>query len=210
MNALIIVDLQNDFLPGGALAVSHGDEVIPVANNLQRRFNLLLATQDWHPPNHGSFATNHPGKKPGDRIMLDGIEQILWPVHCVQNTHGADFAPSFDTSRIAHVFHKGIDPRIDSYSTFFDNAHRRRTGLGEYLKERSINDIYLLGLALDYCVKYSALDARYLGFNTHIILDGCRGIGLDPGDLDRAIDEMKRAGAILLQSHDLSLSRKNG
>jgi len=190
--------------------VSHGDEVIPVANNLQRRFNLLLATQDWHPPNHGSFATNHPGKKPGDRFMLDGIEQILWPVHCVQNTHGADFAPSFDTSRIAHVFHKGIDPRIDSYSTFFDNAHRRRTGLGEYLKERSINDIYLLGLALDYCVKYSALDARYLGFNTHIILDGCRGIGLDPGDLDRAIDEMKRAGAILLQSHDLSLSRKNG
>jgi len=210
MNALIIVDLQNDFLPGGALAVPHGDEVIPVANKLQRRFNLLLATQDWHPPNHGSFATNHPGKKPGDRIMLDGIEQILWPVHCVQNTHGADFAPSFDTSRIAHVFHKGIDPLIDSYSTFFDNAHRRRTGLGEYLKERSINDIYLLGLALDYCVKYSALDARHLGFNTHIILDGCRGIGLDPGDLDRAIDEMKRAGAILLQSHDLSLSRKNG
>jgi len=203
MNALIIVDLQNDFLPGGALAVPHGDEVIPVANKLQRRFNLLLATQDWHPPNHGSFATNHPGKKPGDRIMLDGIEQILWPVHCVQNTHGADFAPSFDTSRIAHVFHKGIDPLIDSYSTFFDNAHRRRTGLGEYLKERSINDIYLLGLALDYCVKYSALDARQLGFNTHIILDGCRGIGLDPGDLDRAIDEIKRAGAILLQSPDL-------
>ena len=207
---MIIVDLQNDFLPGGALAVPHGDEVIPLANKLQGRFELVLATQDWHPPNHGSFATNHPGKKPGDRIMLDGIEQILWPVHCVQNMHGADFAPSFDTSRIAHVFHKGIDPLIDSYSTFFDNAHRRKTGLGEYLKERSINDIYLLGLALDYCVKYSALDARHLGFNTHIILDGCRGIGLDPGDLDRAIDEMKRAGAILLQSHDLSLSRKNG
>jgi len=210
MNALVIVDLQNDFLPGGALAVPHGDEIIRLANKLQRHFNLLLATQDWHPPNHGSFATNHPGKKPGDRIMLDGIEQILWPVHCVQNTHGADFAPSFDTSRIAHVFHKGIDPLIDSYSTFFDNAHRRRTGLGEYLKERSINDIYLLGLALDYCVKYSALDARQLGFNTHIILDGCRGIGLDPGDLDRAIDEIKRAGAILLQSRDLSLSRENG
>jgi nicotinamidase/pyrazinamidase len=203
MNALIIVDLQNDFLPGGALAVPHGDEVIPVANKLQRHFNLLLATQDWHPPNHGSFATNHPGKKPGDRIMLDGIEQILWPVHCVQNTHGADFAPSFDTSRIAHVFHKGIDPLIDSYSTFFDNAHRRRTGLGEYLKERSINDIYLLGLALDYCIKYSALDARQLGFNTHVILDGCRGIGLEPDDIDRAIDEIKRAGAILLQSPDL-------
>ena len=210
MNALILVDLQSDFLPGGALPVPHGDKVIPLANELQRRFDLVVATKDWHPPDHGSFATNHLGKEPGDRIILDGVEQILWPVHCVQNTHGAEFAPSFDTSRVAHVFHKGINPRIDSYSTFFDNAHRRRTGLGEYLKERSINDIYLLGLALDYCVKYSALDARHLGFNTHIILDGCRGIGLDPGDLDRAIDEMKRAGAILLQSHDLSLSRKNG
>ena len=178
----------------------HGDEVVPLANKLQGRFELVLATQDWHPADHGSFAANHPGKKPGDRIILDDIEQILWPVHCVQNTHGAGFAPSFDTSRIAHVFHKGIDPR---YSTFFDNAHRRRTGLGEYLKERSINDVYLLGLALDYCVKYSALDARHLGFNTHIILDGCRGIGLAPGDIDRAIDEMTEAGAILLQSHDL-------
>ena len=200
---MIIVDLQNDFLPGGALAVPHGDEVVPLANKLQGRFELVLATQDWHPADHGSFAANHPGKKPGDRIILDDIEQILWPVHCVQNTHGADFAPSFDTSLIAQVFHKGIDPRIDSYSTFFDNAHRRRTGLGEYLKERSINDVYLLGLALDYCVKYSALDARHLGFNTHIILDGCRGIGLAPGDIDRAIDEMTEAGAILLQSHDL-------
>jgi len=190
-------------LPGGALAVPHGDEVVPLANKLQGRFELVLATQDWHPADHGSFAANHPGKKPGDRIILDDIEQILWPVHCVQNTHGADFAPSFDTSLIAQVFHKGIDPRIDSYSTFFDNAHRRRTGLGEYLKERSINDVYLLGLALDYCVKYSALDARHLGFNTHIILDGCRGIGLAPGDIDRAIDEMTEAGAILLQSHDL-------
>jgi len=202
MNALIIVDLQNDFLPGGALPVPHGDELIPLANELQGSFELVVATKDWHPPDHGSFAANHPGKKPGDRIMLDGSEQILWPVHCVQNTRGAEFAAAFDTSRIAHVFHKGIDPRIDSYSTFFDNAHRRRTGLGEYLKERSIKDIYLLGLALDYCVKYSALDARHLGFNTHIILDGCRGIGLAPGDIDRAIDEMRRAGAILLQSCD--------
>jgi len=203
MNALIIVDLQNDFLPGGALPVPRGDEVIPLANELQRRFDLVLATQDWHPPDHGSFAANHPGKKPGDRIILDGIEQILWPVHCVQNTHGAEFAPSFDTSRIAHVFHKGTDPRIDSYSTFFDNAHRRTTGLGDYLKERSIEDIYLLGLALDYCVKCSALDARQLGFNTHIVVDGCRGIELELGDLDRALDEMKRAGAILLESREL-------
>jgi nicotinamidase/pyrazinamidase len=204
MNALIIVDLQNDFLPGGALPVPRGDEVIPLANELQQRFELVVATQDWHPPDHGSFAANHPGKKPGDRIILDGITQILWPVHCVQNTHGAEFTPSVDTSRIACVFHKGIDPRIDSYSTFFDNAHRRATGLGEYLKERSTKDVYLLGLALDYCVKYSALDARQLGFDTYIILDGCRGIGLEPGDLDRALDEMKRAGAIFLESRELA------
>lgn len=203
MNALIIVDLQNDFLPGGALAVPHGDEVIPVANELQKRFELVLATQDWHPPNHGSFAANHPGKKPGDRIMLDGIEQILWPVHCVQNTPGAEFAPSFDTSRIAHVFHKGIDPRIDSYSTFFDNAHRRHTGLAHYLQKRGIKEIYLMGLALDYCVKYSTLDARHLGLNTYVIVDGCRGIELESGDITRALEEMKRAGAVLLKSSDL-------
>ena len=203
MNALIIVDLQNDFLPGGALPVPDGDEVISLANELQRKFDLVLATKDWHPPDHGSFAANHPGKKPGDRIILDGIEQILWPVHCVQNMHGAEFAPSFDTSRIARVFHKGIDPRIDSYSTFFDNAHRRHTGLAHYLEKRGIKDIYLMGLALDYCVKYSTLDARELGLNTHVILDGCRGIELEPGDIGRARDEMKRAGAVLLKSSDL-------
>jgi len=203
MKALIIVDLQNDFLPGGALPVPHGDEVIAVANELQRHFEFVLATKDWHPADHGSFAANHTGKKPGDRIILDGIEQILWPAHCVQNTHGAEFASAFDTSRIADIFHKGIDPLIDSYSTFFDNAHRRHTGLADYLKNRSIKEIYLMGLALDYCVKYSALDARHLGLNTHVILDGCRGIGLEPDDIDRALDEMKRAGATILKSSDL-------
>ncbi len=202
-SVLILVDLQNDFLPGGALAVPHGDEIIPVANELQRKFELVLATKDWHPPDHSSFAANHPGKKPGDRIILDGIEQILWPVHCVQNTHGAEFAAAFDTSRIAHVFHKGTDPTIDSYSTFFDNAHRRHTGLAHYLEERGINDIYLMGLALDYCVKYSALDARQLELNTHVIVNGCRGIELKPGDISRALDETKRAGAVLLKSSDL-------
>ena len=203
MNALIIVDLQNDFLPGGTLAVAHGDEVTPIANELQRHFDLVLATQDWHLTNHGSFAPNHPGKKPGDRIMLDGIEQILWPVHCVQNTYGAEFATAFDASHVAHVFHKGTDPMIDSYSTFFDNAHRRHTGLAHYLEKRGIKDVYLMGLALDYCVKYSTLDARELGLNTHVIVDGCRGIDLEPGDIDRALDEMKRAGAVLLKSSEL-------
>jgi nicotinamidase/pyrazinamidase len=203
MKALILVDLQNDFLPGGALAVPHGDEVIPLADQLQQRFDLVLATKDWHPPNHGSFAANHPGKKPGERIMLDGIEQILWPVHCVQNTHGAEFASSFDTSRIAHVFHKGTERNIDSYSTFFDNAHRRHTGLAHYLDKRGIKDIYLMGLALDYCVKYSTLDARHLGLNTYVIVDGCRAIELESGDIARALAEMKRAGAVLLKSSEL-------
>ena len=124
-------------------------------------------------------------------------------MHCVQNTHGAEFATAFDTSRVAQVFHKGIDPLIDSYSTFFDNAHRRHTGLAHYLEKHGIKEIYLLGLALDYCVKYSALDARHLGLNTHVILDGCRGIELKPGDIDRALEEMKRVGAILLKSADL-------
>jgi nicotinamidase/pyrazinamidase len=203
MNGLIIVDLQNDFLPGGALAVPNGDEVISVANELQRRFELVLATKDWHPPDHGSFAANHPRKKPGDRVILDGIEQILWPAHCVQNTHGAEFAPLFDTSPIAHIFHKGTERMIDSYSTFFDNAHRRHTGLAHYLEKRGIKDIYLMGLALDYCVKYSTLDARHLGLNTYVIVDGCRGIELEPGDIDRALDEMKRDGAVLLKSSEL-------
>ena len=202
-SALIIVDLQHDFLPGGALAVPRGAEVIPVANKLQRKFDPVLATKDWHPPNHGSFAANHPGKKPGDRIILDGSEQILWPMHCVQNTRGAEFAPSFDTSRIAQIFHKGTERDIDSYSTFFDNAHRRHTGLAPYLEKRGIKDIYLMGLALDYCVKYSVLDARQLELNTHVILDGCRGIELEPGDVGRALEEMKRVGAILLKSSEL-------
>jgi nicotinamidase/pyrazinamidase len=203
MNALILVDLQNDFMPGGALAVPYGDEVIPLADELQQRFDVVVATKDWHPPNHGSFAANHPGKRPGDRIILDGIEQILWPVHCVQNTHGAEFAPLFDTNRIAHVFYKGTERNIDSYSTFFDNAHRRHTGLAHSLEKRGIKNIYLMGLALDYCVKYSTLDARHLGLNTYVIVDGCRGIELKPGDIDRALDEMKRAGAVLLKSTDL-------
>jgi len=203
MNALIMVDIQNDFLPGGALPVPQGDEVIPIANRLQDRFELVIATQDWHPPNHGSFAANHAGKKPGDRIMLDGIEQILWPVHCVQNTPGAEFAPALGGKRIARIFHKGIDPNIDSYSAFFDNAHRRSTGLGDYLKERSVRQVYLSGLALDYCVKFSALDARELGLDTFVVVDGCRGIGLGSDDIDQALDQMNQSGVNLIQSRDV-------
>jgi nicotinamidase/pyrazinamidase len=203
MRALIIVDLQNDFLPGGALPVPNGNEVVSIANELQKAFELVVATQDWHPANHTSFAANHRGKRPGDRITVDGPEQILWPVHCVQNTHGADFAPMLETKCFARVFQKGTDPNIDSYSAFFDNAHRRATGLGDYLKERAVTDVYLCGLALDYCVKFSALDARQLGFRTNVVVDACRAIELKPGDVKLALDEMKQAGARLSQSSEL-------
>jgi nicotinamidase/pyrazinamidase len=161
--ALILVDLQNDFVPGGALAVKDGDQVIPIANAMQKHVDLVIATQDWHPADHGSFAANHPGKKIGDVIDLNGLPQILWPVHCVQNTRGAEFVPGLNTDRFAQIFRKGIDPTIDSYSTFFDNAHRRSTGLADCLKPRGVTDVYLMGLATDYCVKFSALDARQLG-----------------------------------------------
>ena len=135
-------------------------------------------------------------------MILDGTEQILWPAHCIQNTRGAQFATAFDTNRVAHVFHKGTERNIDSYSTFFDNAHRRHTGLSHYLEQREIKDIYLMGLALDYCVKYSTLDARLPGLNAHVIPDGCRGIELEHGDVSRALEEMKQAGAILSKSGD--------
>ena len=201
--ALILIDLQNDFLPGGALAVPDGDAVIPVANALQRHFDLIVATQDWHPRDPGSFAANHPGEKIGDVIDLNGLPQILWPVHCVQNTPGAAFAPALRTDRITEIFRKGTDPAIDSYSGFFDNGHRRPTGLDVYLKARGVSDVYIMGLATDYCVKFSVLDARQLGFNVHVIEDGCRGVNLKPTDSADAIAEMRRAGAAIIDSRTM-------
>jgi len=203
MKALILVDIQNDFLPGGALAVPHGDEVIPVANRVQRAFELVVATQDWHPSNHGSFAASHPGRKVGELATLGGLPQVMWPVHCVQNTPGAAFAAALDRSRVARVFPKGTDVAIDSYSGFFDNEHRKATGLGDFLRARGVTDIYVLGLATDYCVKATTLDARQLGFNAHVILDGCRGVELNAGDVARAIDEMKAAGVVMVTSDHL-------
>ena len=199
MKALILVDLQNDFLPGGALPVPDGNAVLPLANRLQAYFELVVATQDWHPADHGSFAANHPGKRPGDVVDLDGLEQVLWPVHCVQNTAGAAFAKSLDLYRVVKIFQKGTDPRTDSYSGFFDNGRRRSTGLGDYLKEKGVSDAYVLGLATDYCVKYTALDARRLGFRTFVIEDACRGVGLKPGDLAKAVDEMRSSGVTMVE-----------
>ena len=203
MKALILVDLQNDFLPGGALAVPQGDAVIPLANQLQGCFKLAVATQDWHPPNHGSFAANHPGRKVGDVVKLAKLEQVLWPVHCVQNTRGAEFAPGLIRARINRVFKKGTDPLLDSYSGFFDNGHQSATGLNAYLKDRDVTDVYVLGLATDYCVKFTALDAVGLGFRTFLVEDACRGVELKPGDVASAIDEMRAAGVTLVRSQDL-------
>jgi nicotinamidase/pyrazinamidase len=197
MNALVIVDVQNDFCPGGRLPVPKGDEVVPAINLLQPRFDLVVATQDWHPANHGSFAANHPGRKPGEQIELAGLVQILWPVHCVQNTPGAELHAGLDRARIAQVFRKGTDPKVDSYSGFFDNGRRASTGLGEYLREQGVTAVYVCGLATDYCVKHTALDAVSLGFQTHLVAAACRGVDLQPGDSRRAIDEMRQQAMIV-------------
>jgi nicotinamidase/pyrazinamidase len=163
----------------------------------------VAATQDWHPANHGSFASNHPGKKPGDIIELNGLEQILWPVHCVQHTPGADFVARLDRSKLATVIPKGTDAGIDSYSGFFDNGHRKATGLNDFLRGRGVTDVFVAGLATDYCVKFTALDALGLGFKTHLIEDACRGVNLRPGDVPRAVEEMRATGVEILQSRDI-------
>ena len=194
MNALLLVDIQNDFLPGGALPVAEGQKVIPFANRLQAAFELIVATQDWHPPDHGSFAANHAGRGVFEQIDLHGLPQILWPVHCVQHTHGAAFAADLDRRRWAHVFMKGVDRDIDSYSGFFDNGHRRDTGLAAFLRERGAEAVYICGLATDYCVKATALDAIQFGFQTYVIEDACRGVNVPPGSVERAMQEMKAAG----------------
>src|SRR3954470_14265800 len=200
MRALLLVDLQYDFCPGGSLAVAHGDETIAVANRLMPHFSTIVATQDWHPANHKSFAVNNPGTKEGDVIDLGNTRQVMWPAHCIQNTRGAELHHDLDRTKLTHVFHKGTDPDLDSYSGFFDNGHTKATGLGAWLNERWIRQVYILGLATDYCVKFTALDARQLGFDVFLIEDGCRAVDLRPGDGDRAIGEMKGAGVAVVES----------
>jgi nicotinamidase/pyrazinamidase len=200
MRALVLVDLQYDFLPGGALAVAHGDDTIAIAQKLMPRFDTVVATQDWHPRDHKSFAANHAGKQPGEVIDLAGLSQVLWPVHCVQGSRGAELHDNLERSKITAVFRKGIDPAIDSYSGFFDNGHRKATGLDAWLKQKKITRLYILGLATDYCVKFTTLDARQLGYETWLLEDGCRGVNLKPGDDVAAIDEMRRAGTTIIQS----------
>lgn len=201
--ALIMVDLQNDFCKGGSLAVPDGDAVIPLANQLQPHFDLIIATKDWHPEDHMSFAANNPGCKVGDVITINKLEQILWPVHCVQNTKGSELHPQLDTSRIQKYFFKGVDKTVDSYSAFFDNAHLRTTGLADYLLQQDIHDIYIMGLATDYCVRFTCLDAIHMGFNTHIIEDACRGINRDPDDVANVLKEMEEEGVKILKARDI-------
>lgn len=200
MRALILVDLQYDFCPGGALAVERGDETIAVANKLIPMFETVVATQDWHPSHHKSFAVNNPGTRTGQVIELDGLPQVMWPAHCVEGTNGAELHGGLARDRITEVFRKGTDPSIDSYSGFFDNGHKKTTGLHDWLRKRGIDDVHVLGLATDYCVKFTALDARALGHKVTLVEDGCRAVNLSPGDGAKAIEEMRAAGVTITTS----------
>jgi nicotinamidase/pyrazinamidase len=193
---LLVVDVQNDFCPGGALAVPGGDEIVPVVNRLARDFAHVVLTQDWHPPGHSSFASAHPGHEPFSAIDMPYGAQILWPDHCVQGSAGAAFHPALDIPRAELVLRKGYHPAIDSYSAFRENDRNTATGLAAYLRERGFERVTLCGLATDFCVLYSALDAAAAGFATTLVLDACRGIDRD-GSIARAFDEMRAAGVTL-------------
>lgn len=205
MKALIIVDVQNDFVPGGALAVKEGDQIVPIINHLQSKFDFIVATQDWHPEDHGSFASNHEGKQVGEFIDLNGVNQILWPVHCVQGTFGAEFHKDLRRDNWKAVFRKGTNPLVDSYSGFFDNNRQGDTGMGNYLKENGVKEIYVCGLATDYCVKFTVLDGISEGFKTFLIADAARGVNIDIDDSEIAIQHIKSSGAQIVLSKSLDL-----
>ena len=196
MKALIIIDLQYDFLPGGALAVGGGDEIIDEINVLQDQFDLVVATQDWHPAGHLSFASSHPGKTVFEEIDLNGLSQVLWPDHCVQNSKGAELTERLDQKKIEAVFRKGTMPDLDSYSCFFDNGHRKSTGLSAYLKGRGITEVYITGLAADFCVWYSAKDAIEEGFTVYIIENATRAI--DPLNFHHIKQQFMLMGGIVI------------
>lgn len=199
MNALVLVDLQKDFLPGGALAVEQGDRVVPIANELAARFPIVVATQDWHPPDHQSFAVSHPGRRPGDEIDLHGLSQVLWPVHCVQGTRDAALHDDLHAPQAQLVIRKGFHREVDSYSAFVEADRRTSTGLAAYLKARGIARLFLCGLATDYCVAWSALDARTEGFEVTVVEDACRAIDLN-GSLAKAWADMTAAGVARIDS----------
>ena len=194
MKALLLIDVQNDFMPGGALPVAGGTDIIPLLNSLQPRFDLVVATQDWHPARHRSFASQHPGRAAFSQMDLHGLLQTLWPDHCVQNTPGADFHPALDMARVEAIFRKGTDPEIDSYSGFFDNGHRKSTGLADYLRGRGISKVHVAGLAADYCVYFSAKDARAEGFETFFLEQATRAI--DAAGYAAARADLERLGVV--------------
>lgn len=204
MKALILIDIQNDFLPGGALAVPEGDKVVPLANKLQQHFDLVIATQDWHPANHKSFASQHAGKKVFEQVDLNGLNQVLWPNHCLQGSPGAEFSKQLDINRVEAIFRKGTDPEIDSYSGFFDNGHRKSTAMADYLRGRGVKEVYLAGLAGDYCVYFSAKDALNEGFKACLIEDATRAI--DPRGFQKAKDDVISRGGTIMQSKQVLAS----
>lgn len=193
MKALIIVDVQNDFLPGGALEVAQGDEIISIINNIQSKYDVVVATQDWHPAHHKSFAAQHPANNLFDVIDLNGLEQTLWPNHCVQGTPGSEFSNLLDQNRIEGVFRKGLDPEVDSYSGFYDNGHRRNTGLHGYLQDRGITEVHVCGLAADFCVYFTAMDALSLGYKTSIVSKGTKAISKE-GYMAKKENFMQKGG----------------
>jgi nicotinamidase/pyrazinamidase len=203
MRALLLLDIQNDFMPFGSLPVADGDAVVAVANSLAPRFELVVATQDWHPAGHASFASSHPGHSAGEVIDIAGSQQVLWADHCVQNSPGASLHSGLDVASIDHVTRKGTDCGIDSYSGFFDNNHAKDTGLSMYLRERGVDEVWLVGLATDYCVKYTALDGRGEGFDVVVVEDGCRAVNLSPDDGADALAEMAAAGCKITRSGEL-------
>jgi len=194
MKTLLIIDVQNDFCPGGALAVPGGDTIIPVINSLIPGFNAVIQTQDWHPEGHHSFASSHEGKDPYDTVEMDYGDQVLWPDHCVQGTRGAEFHPDLNTTKTEVIIRKGFRKEIDSYSTFYENDQKTPTGLTGYLRERGISEIYVAGLATDFCVKWSVIDGLKEEFTVHVIEDAVKGIDMD-GSVEQAWKEMKDAGA---------------
>lgn len=200
--ALLVIDVQNDFIPGGQLAVPEGDLIVPLINRLAGQFKQVVIAQDWHPAGHASFASSHPGRQPYDVIQLPYGEQTLWPDHCIQGSRGAEFHPGLDLPHAQLIIRKGCNPDIDSYSAFLEADRTTTTGLAGYLKERGIDTVYMVGLALDFCVMFSALDARAAGFNTFVVLDACRAIDLN-GSLATAIERMQVAGVGLIQSTEL-------
>ncbi len=198
MKALLLIDIQNDFVPGGRLAVPDGDAIIPLVNALQPQFDLVVASQDWHPAGHQSFASSHAGRVPFEQIDLHGLPQTLWPDHCVQESAGAALHPALDTRRVEAIFRKGMAPDIDSYSAFFDNGHRKATGLTDYLRGRGVTEVYLVGLAGDYCVYFSCLDAQAAGFATFVVTDATRPISAE--GFRAALAHVQSKGTTLLDS----------